>query len=165
MQYVRQAGSDPSFLLKALGEASGELRRALYGVRRRQMLAPGTGNDEDWCLLGIAVHMRDVEAGTLKQVERILSARDRDPEIPYVDMDDIPLISDCQDVDEDEVLEEFQYYRRHNTYALWDVHEGAWDWAGIHPYRGRVTLTEITRELYRHDLEHLWQARRMIDAL
>ena len=34
-----------------------------------------------------------------------------------------------------------------------------------HPYRGRVTLLELTREMYQHDLEHLWQTRRMIEAL
>ena len=32
MRYVRQAGSDPSFLLKALGEAAGELNRAFFGI-------------------------------------------------------------------------------------------------------------------------------------
>ena len=165
MQYVRQAGSDPSFLLKALGEASGELRRSLSGLRRRQLLAPARIPDDGWCLLGIAVHMRDVELGTVTQVERILMARTPEPEIAHVDLDDIPLLDDIRDEDEDEVLEAFRYYRRTMTYTLWDIGGSSWEDAGIHPYRGRVTVTEIVRELYRHDLEHLWQARRIIDAL
>jgi hypothetical protein len=35
----------------------------------------------------------------------------------------------------------------------------------LHPYRGRLTVLEIAREAYQHDLEHLWQARRMLDHL
>jgi hypothetical protein len=37
MRYVRQAGSDPAFLLKALGEAGGELQRAFYGIPEREL--------------------------------------------------------------------------------------------------------------------------------
>src|SRR5438046_1994214 len=39
VRYVRQAGTDPSFLVKALGEAAGELRRSLEGLPRRALLA------------------------------------------------------------------------------------------------------------------------------
>jgi hypothetical protein len=31
----------------------------------------------------------------------------------------------------------------------------------VHPYRGEVTLGQIARELAQHDLEHLWQVRRL----
>jgi hypothetical protein len=163
MQYVRQAGSDPSFLLKAMSEASGELRHCFMGLRHRQVLQPGTGVDEDWTLLGIAVHLRDTETGIIRQLETIMSARE--PEIPHVDIDDIPLLDDYRDLDEDEVLDEFHYYRRHTSYQLWDLGHGQWELAGIHPYRGRMTILEIAREVYQHDLEHLWQARRMLTAM
>jgi hypothetical protein len=164
MQYVRQAGSDPSFLLKAMGEASGELRQALQGIRRPLLLAPATGQDEDWTLLGLACHMRDVELGVHGQLHEILSHRG-EPPIPAVDIDDIPLHEDYADEDPEEVLEEFHYYRRQTAYTLWDIAGQDWERAGVHPYRGRVTVLELARELYQHDLEHLWQARRMVDAL
>ena len=164
MQFVRQAGSDPSFLLKAMGEASGELRHLLEGLRRRALLVPGTDRDEDWTLLGIISHVRDVELGAYEQIATIASKRG-DPEICHVDIDDIPFLQDNEDEDEDEVLSEFHYYRRQTSYALWDLGEREWERAGIHPYRGRRTIMEIVRELYQHDLEHLWQARRMVDAM
>ena len=87
MQVLRQAGSDPAFLLKAMREASGELRRAVEGLPRWMLLRPGTGNDEDWCLLAIAAHMRDTEAGFLGQIETIVKM----PEsaMRHVDFDDI----------------------------------------------------------------------------
>jgi DinB superfamily len=164
MRYVRQAGSDPAFLLKALGEASGELRQALYGLRRSVLLIPGEGQDDGWTLLALACHMRDVELGVYEQIEAILRGRGEAP-IPHVGIDDIPFREDYEDEDEDEVLEEFHYYRRQTAYTLWDISERDWDRAGTSPYRGRMTLLEITRDLYQHDLEHLWQARRMADAL
>jgi hypothetical protein len=165
MRYVRQAANDPAFLLKALGESSGELRRLLYGIPHRAMLLPGDGDDEVWSLLGIAAHMRDVELGVNEQMECILSSRAPEPRLRHVGVDDIPFHEDYDDEDEDEVLEELHYYRRQTSYLLWSCDESDWERAGVHPYRGRVTLVELTRDLYQHDLEHLWQARRMVDAL
>lgn len=163
MQYVRQAGTDPSFLLKALGEASGELRQCLYGLGRTTLLAPAEDPDDGWCLLGLAAHMRDVEEGVYEQVDAIVSSRE--PEIRHVDIDDIPFREDYEDEDEDELLAEFHYLRRQTAYLLWDIPERGWERAGLHPYRGRLTILDLVRELYQHDLEHLWQARRMVDAL
>lgn len=163
MREVRRAGSDPAFLLKALGEASGELQRSFYGLSRRDLLKPGDGFDDCWCLMAIAVHMRDTERGVLDQLETILTRRE--PELRHVDLDALPLEVDYRDADDDEVLDEFQYYRRRSSSMLWDLMPGDWERGGLHPYRGRMTVLEIIRELYQHDLEHLWQVRRMLDTL
>lgn len=164
MRYVRQAGSDPSFLLKALGEASGELQRAFQGLHPRQLTQPGRGQDDGWCLQAIPYHVRQTELGFLRQFEAIAGSRRESP-IPHVDFDDIPFKEDYDETDEEEMLEEFHYLRRRTTAMLWELAEPEWDRAGIHPYRGRMTIRQLTREMYQHDLEHLWQTRRMIDAL
>ena len=163
MRYVRQAGSDPSFLLKALGEAAGEMHRAFDGIPHREWRSDGVAPDEGWCLLAIPYHALQVEKGVQKQIETILSSRES--EIRHVDMDDIPFFEDYYEEDIEELLEEFHYLRRRTTYLLWDIDERDWQRAGIHPYRGRVTVLELAREMYQHDLEHLWQARRMMDRL
>ena len=163
MQSVRRAADDPRFLLKALGEASGELRRAIEGLPPGMLLETGRGADDGWCLMSLAVHVRKVEQGTLKQVERILSSPgDR---IEAVDLDDIPLAEDYDDEDEEDVFAEFSYLRRQLTYTLWEAMEREWRQTGHHPYRGDVTVFQLVRELYQHDLEHLWQAHRMLEAL
>jgi hypothetical protein len=166
VRYVRQAANDPAFLLKALGESSGELRRLLHGVPRRAMVRDGEGDDDVWTLLGIAAHMRDIELGVNEQMELVIAShRGGEPRLRHVGLDDIPFREDYVDEDEDEVIEELHYYRRQTSYLLWSCDERDWERAGIHPYRGRVTLLELARDLYQHDLEHLWQARRMVDAL
>jgi hypothetical protein len=162
MREVRQAGSDPAFLVKAVSEAAGELQRALFGVRRRELLLPGEGFDDCWCLLSVAVHMRDTERGLLEQLRALLSTRDGT--LPHVDIDGVPIEADYASDDADDVLEEFHRLRRRTTYLLWDLSSRDWERSGLHPFRGRMTLLEIVREIYQHDLEHLWQVRRMIES-
>lgn len=163
MQVLRQAGSDPAFLLKAMREASGELRRAVEGIPHRLLLRHGTGSDENWCLLAIAAHMRETEGGFYRQIETIITRPES--EMCHVDFDDIPLEEAYFEEDEGELLEDFHYMRRRSAYVLWDISEREWQMGAIHPYRGRMTLMELAREMYRHDLEHLWQARRIVDSV
>ncbi len=163
MRYIPRAGADPSFMIKAMREASGEFRELMWGMRLGTLLQTGRTPDEDWSLMGICFHLNQVEGAIGDQIERIITMRE--PTIPHADLDDIPFPPDYDDCDEEELLEEFHYKRRRNSYLLWDLSIEDWDRAGIHPYRGRRTLRETIRELYQHDLEHLWQARRMVEAL
>jgi hypothetical protein len=163
MRYVRQAGSDPAFLLKALGEAGGELQRAFYGIPERELQREAGHPDEGWCLLAIPYHVKEVERGVQEQLSTILTSRR--PGIRNVDFDDIPFREDFIEEDVEELLEEFHYLRRRSTYLLWDIDERDWNRTGEHPYRGQVSVLQLAREMYQHDLEHLWQARRMMDAL
>ncbi len=160
------AGSDPSFLLKALGEASGELARAFEGVRERDLLRPAAWPDEGWCLLAVPFHLVQVERGVQEQTAIIAMSRGRGmPEVPHVDFDDIPFEADYAEADVELLLEELHFLRRRTTYLLWDLSERDWERKGVHPYRGEVSIMEIARETYQHDLEHLWQVRRMLDGL
>jgi hypothetical protein len=152
--------SSDRFLLKALGEAAGELRSQLWSVSERQAREPGAGPDEGWCLLAIAVHLRDVERETSRQFETIL----RRPFAPIrnIDLDDIPFPEDYQYVSIDEALSGFAHARQETSYSLWGLTSTEWERTAMHPYRGEVALIDLVRDLYKHDLEHLWQARRML---
>ena len=152
--------SSDRFLLKALGEAAGELRGLLHPLRGRRARIPGEGLDEGWCPLAIAVHLRDIERAAGQQVEAIL----RRPHAPirHVDLDDIPFPEDYARADLDEALDGFAWLRQETSYALWGLSPEEGERPAIHPYRGEVTLIDLVRELYQHDLEHLWQARRML---
>ncbi len=163
MRPIREAGSDPAFLRKALGEAAGEIRQILGAFPRNMLVEPGTDQDDDWSLLAIAVHLRDCERGFLQQIESFFTHDN--PRLRHVDTDDIPLPDDARSEDEDLVLDELRYLRRSNTYLLWDLYPSDWERTADHPYLGSVTLLETARGMYVHDLEHLWQARRMAEAL
>ena len=152
--------SSDRFLLKALGEAAGELRGLLWTKGDRQAREPGERPDEGWCLLAIAVHLQDVEQKTGQQFETIL----RRPYAPIrnVDLDDIPFPEDYEYVSIDEAVSGFAYARQETSYSLWGLTREEWERTAVHPYRGEVALIDLVRDLYKHDLEHLWQARRML---
>ncbi len=152
--------SSDRFLLKALGEAAGELRGLLHPLRGRRARIPGEGLDEGWCPLAIAFHLRDVERAAGQQVEAIL--RRPYASIRHVDLDDIPFPEDYARADLDEALDGFAWLRQETSYALWGLSPEEWERPALHPYRGEVLLIDLVRELYQHDLEHLWQARRML---
>ncbi len=152
--------SSDRFLLKALGEAAGELRSLLWSASERRAREPGEGPDEGWCLLAIAVHLREVERQTGRQFETIL----RRPFAPigHVDLDDIPFPEDYEYASIDEALSGFAHAREETSYSLWGLTSEEWERTAVHPYRGEVALIDLVRDLYKHDLEHLWQARRML---
>ena len=117
MRYVRQAGSDPAFLLKALGEAGGELQRAFYGIPERELQREAGAPDEGWSLLAIPYHVREVARGVQAQLETILASRRAG--IRNVDLDDIPSREDYTESDFKELLDEIHYLRPRSTYILW----------------------------------------------
>ncbi len=160
---MSRAGNDPAFLLKALGEAAGEASGLLSGVPRRFLLQKGTGFNEDWCLLSLAVHLRNVEQGFVRQLDAFFEQSV--PRLRHVDTGDVPIEADYRHEDEDEILEELHYLRRHTTYFLWGLHSSEWGLKAEHPFRGRITLLDVAKVMYEHDLEHLWQARRILEEI
>lgn len=160
---LRPAGSDPRFLVKALSEAAGELRELLWSVPRSALSLRGVPPDEDWTLATLTYHLCVVENQLRQQLTALIS--EREAVLSHVDFDDIPERGAVEGLDVAELVEQFGWARQHTTYLLWDLSERDWQRGGVHPYRGRVTVAELARELYQHDLEHLWQARRMVEAL
>jgi len=149
---------DPQgWVLKALREAGNSLLSELYGLdehvlRRRP-------KDGDWCLKEIAAHMRDAEELALRQMSAILDGN-REP-LPVWDLDGLPQERDYVAVDVTVFLGELRSFRRQTTQLLWGLSGADWRCAGQHPYRGALSLEQIARELAQHDLEHLWQVRRL----
>jgi hypothetical protein len=164
MRALREPGTDPEFVLKALGEAAGELRRALDGLPPKLMRRAGAPPDEDWSLVSIACHLRHTERGFARQVEAFFEAPGN-ARLEPVDLDDIPAVAETASADEEAVLDAFHQLRRRNTYMLWGLGDRDWRMTAEHPYLGPLTLADVAREMYRHDLEHLWQARRILESL
>jgi len=154
--------SDPQgWTLKALREAGNSLVSELYGLDERTLRRRPA--DGDWSLKEIAAHMRDAEDLALKQMTAIIERRRG--ALPAWDVDLLPQERDYQGEDVHRVLASFQGMRRETTYLLWGLTDGDWRSSAEHPYRGEVTLGELARELAQHDLEHLWQVRRLKDQL
>ena len=145
------------WVLKALREAGSSLLSELYGLDEDELRwRPSEG---EWSLKEIAAHLRDAEELALAQLNAFASGGSKP--LPAWDVDLLPQERDYQGEEIDGLLAGFRDLRRETTYLLWGMTEADWQGSAEHPYRGPVTLGEIARELAQHDLEHLWQVRRL----
>jgi hypothetical protein len=160
MVYAAESGQR-RWLLKAVREAWGELYSQFAGVNEDALRWRPA--DREWCLKEVAAHLRDAELLYQRQIELI--AREHEPRLPYEPVDVLPSERDYRDQPLQRLLGEFEEAREDTVWLLRMLGEDAWLREGLHPYRGRVSLYDIARELHEHDLEHLYQARRLREAL
>jgi hypothetical protein len=149
------------WVLKALREAGDELIDQFYGASEDELR--GRPQDDEWSLKEIAAHLRDNEELALEQIR--LMAGEEEPELPARDVDALPLERDYRSADVQELLSAFAGFRRQTYRLLSSLAPEDWGRCGRHPYRGEVTIAQFARELAEHDLGHLWQARRLREAL
>jgi len=145
------------WVLKALREAGGSILMELHGLDERSLRH--RPRDDEWCLKEIAAHLRDAEELALLQITSLLEGSAAS--LPSWDVDVLPAERDYRRADVGDVLSELRRLRRETTELLWGVNAHDWQTAAKHPHRGQVTLEDIARELAQHDLEHLWQIRRL----
>ena len=149
------------WLLKALRETAHELESQLWGLSEDELR--WRPSDDDWSLKEIAAHLRDCEDHFVDTLELI--AFQETPRIPAFDGDALVLDHDYRQIDLYEALERFEYLRHRTVNLLWSLTPDGWERTGVHPYLGPVSIVRLTREQNEHDLEHLWQARRLREAL
>ena len=149
------------WLLKAVRESSGELFAQFRGVSEHALRWRPAA--DEWCLKEVAAHVRDAEALYRRQIELI--AHEREPRLPYEAIDVLPFERDYRGESLFALLSEYEEEREETMWLLRMLDESDWQRPGVHPYRGRVTIQDIARELHQHDLEHLYQARKLREAL
>ncbi len=149
------------WLLKALREAGSSLLWELYDLDEEELRwHPAEG---EWSLKEIAAHLRDAEELALAQINAFISLSPSP--LPAWNVDLLPQERDYQGEEIAGLLAAFRGLRRETSSLLWGLTEADWERAAEHPYRGLVTLEEMARELAQHDLEHLWQVRRLKEQL
>ena len=145
------------WVLKALREAGSSLVSEFYALGEEELRwRPGGG---EWSLKEIAAHLLDAEELALAQLRAI--AEGAAGPLPAWDVDVLPSERDYQGQDLEEALAALRSLRRETTFLLWELTDADWERGAEHRYRGRVTLGELAGDLARHDLEHLWQVRRL----
>jgi hypothetical protein len=149
------------WLMKAVREAAGEVYNQFTGLRERHLR--WRPMDGEWSLKEVAAHLRDAEQLYQKQIELISDLRE--PRLPYEAIDVLPFERDYRDEDADQLLQEWAYARDETVWLLRMLDEDGWERCGIHPYRGRISIYDLVREIHEHDLEHLYQARKLRELI
>lgn len=145
------------WVMKALREAGNSVVSEFAGLdeevlRRR----PAEG---EMCLKEIACHLRDAEELAVLQFTSLIEEPARP--LPCWDIDVFILERNYREADIRRTLSEYRGLRRETTHLLFGLRRSEWEMTGRHPYRGEVSLQTLARELAQHDLEHLWEARRL----
>jgi hypothetical protein len=154
----------PAWVLKALREAAHELESQLWTLGDRDLC--WRPSDDAMCLKEIAAHLRDCEEHFLDCIERIAcNPSQKDPRLRRFDGDALVLERDYRSTDIEDTLGLFETLRHRSVSLLWNLDPDDWERTGEHPYKGTVSIQQLAREQNEHDLEHLWQARRLRETL
>ncbi len=147
--------------MKALREAGGTLFSEFAGLDETTLRHRPA--EDELSLKEIAAHLRDAEELALRQLTS--ASEEPDKRLPVWDVEVLPFERDYRNADLRGLLGELRNLRRLTTALLWTLRD--WDWRREvrHQYRGEITIEMIARELAQHDLEHLWQVRRLKHTL
>lgn len=150
-----------SWLLKALRETSNAMESMLWSLDDDAL--DHRVDEDEWTCSELVRHMAEMERRFVERLERM--ARLDEPRIDAFDADSILAESDPDRRSAYDLVDEFGALRRQAVYLLWSLDDDDWERRGEHPYLGPLTITQVAREMNEHDLAHLWQLRRLCDAL
>jgi hypothetical protein len=149
------------WLLKAIRESTGELYSHFSGLSDEHLRwRPAT---DEWCLKEVAAHLRDAEVLYQRQIEAIVN--EQEPHLPHEPIDVLPFERNYRDLPLMDLLRDHEAAREETVWLLRMIGEDDWQRTGIHPYRGRITIADLVHDLHQHDLEHLYQARKLRTAI
>jgi hypothetical protein len=143
--------------MKALREAGNSFLAEVRGLDENGLiLRPAEG---ELCIKELVAHARDAGDLALRQVRSILDHPER--QLPAWDTDVLVMERDYRSDDIHDLLRQFSDIRQELSAQLWMMSSAEWEATARHPYRGEVDITTIATDLARHDLEHLWDVRKV----
>jgi hypothetical protein len=149
------------WLLKALRETAHAMESLLWDIDAGRAHERPAGGE--WSCADLVDHMAAMERRYLERLELMIA--EDEPRIAAFDGDSIAADRTESLPDAFEALDDFGSLRQHTVYLLWSLDDGDWLRRGVHPYLGPLTVQQVAREMNEHDLSHLWQLRRICDAL
>lgn len=115
-----------------------------------------------WAATEVVCHLRDTEELFLNRFQTILA--NVEPTLLAIDPD--AWARDRQYLRNDalEALASFRTRREETLKLLRALAQEQWERGGIHPSRGRMTVTDFAGLMVSHDANHLDQLRRALDG-
>lgn len=117
--------------------------------------------EDGWTVLEILAHLRDFDGIFRRRAEMILNQEN--PQLPAFDHEAMVRDGKYNELDLATVLAEFRASREATVEFFKNLNPEDWEKAGIHPERGRFTLTDAAIQVGMHDNEHLEQITRILN--
>jgi len=148
--------SDSAAAVATLASIPGQLDTL---VERGAELTPRTsaGANEDWTPSEILGHLCDSARYWGARMYRV--AHEDEPELPFFDENDMVQLAAYRYRPLAPLLRQFHLIAEDNVALLRSLPPEAWDRAGRHATRGRITLREIAAVEADHEQNHVRQLR------
>ena len=144
---------DPNAHVSALAAIPDQLEAAVHEA--------GAGTDQtsadDWTAADIVGHLGDAARYWGARMLRVV--REDEPALPFWDENTMVDLAAYRYRDLDELLRVFRLTSAGNVTFLRGLPAGAWERAGMHETRGRITLREIVATEAGHQQGHVRQLR------
>jgi hypothetical protein len=154
--------SRSDWLTKALHEMSGELHTRLTAFDRasiHETPVPGTESP-----LELARLLRNRELISGSHIEQCVYGPPGSLRLHDLEWLD-PAVDPFEADDVTELMYEFLGLRRRTCSLFWGMSEREWHQTTHHRFLGSVTLEDLVVALHEHDIEALWKAKKLADAL
>jgi hypothetical protein len=142
---------------KALREAGNSFIAEVRGLDEEALVLQPA--DDDLCIKELVAHLRDAGDLALRQVRSILEQPNRP--LPVWDIDLLVRERDYRSADVMMLLRELRDVRQELATVLWMLSSSEWGATARHPHLGDIDIGTIAAGLARHDLEHLWDVRKI----
>ena len=158
---TRRYGSNQRWMTKALREVAHQIGNLVTDLGERELTERVEG--DEWCIKEIVGYIRDLEREDLRSVQAIL--REDGARIEPTRADFGPLEHDYRGANPEDLLWDFFTMREELVWLLRTASDSDWERAGVHPYRGRITLDRLVHEINERDLAIMWRIQSLRDRL
>ena len=160
-QYLAaQYGDRRRYLVKALREIGHRITRLASNLDDEALrtVIPG----EEWTVTEIVGFLRDSEREDLQALEAVL----RVDGSPFPERRAVHAVADGEyrGADVTDLLWDFATLRDETVWLLQSAGSG-WNYVGVHPFRGEVSVQQWVQEMNERDLDAMWRIQRISDAL
>lgn len=138
------------------------LSHILHRLTKAEVTEYRDGED-GWTILEILAHLRDFD-GIFRRRAAMILEQDN-PQLPAFDHEAMVRDGKYNALDLATVLAEFRASREATVEFFKSLNPDDWERTGVHPERGRFTLTDAVIQVGMHDNEHLEQITRILTQI
>jgi uncharacterized damage-inducible protein DinB len=126
----------------------------------RESLTTLRDGENGWTVLEVLAHLRDFDMIFRHRAQMILTQDN--PQLPAYDHEGMAIASAYNQQNLAEVLAQYLASREETVNFFRSLNPEDWERSGIHPERGRFSLTDAAIQVGMHDNEHLEQITRIL---
>jgi hypothetical protein len=137
------------------------LAKLIDGVRDEVLSrrpAPGK-----WSVRAILAHMAEDELTSSWRYRQMIERSGA--QLPAFDQDEWARLGDYESWSVETSLEMFRLIREANLLMFSRLTAEEWQCYGIHVERGRMTVEDLARHMAAHDMNHIYQVRRLVERV